>query len=76
MLEELKDEVKENEYSNVSFVGRVARELIPSYMNLFDVLLKIIYQINIWTYVYLVNSLNMLYPINQLLWGQMEKQKN
>ena len=38
MLEELKDEVKRNNIQNVSFVGRVARELIPSYMNLSDVL--------------------------------------
>lgn len=38
MLEGLKDEVRRNNIQNVSFVGRVARELIPAYMNLSDVL--------------------------------------
>ena len=38
MLEGLKDEVRRNNIQNVSFVGRVARELIPAYMNLSDIL--------------------------------------
>ena len=58
MLPSLKKEVKSIGLTNVDFVGRLPRELIPSYMSLSDVLMANYLSIAIWIFAYQVNYMN------------------